>query len=181
MSKTTAFFAFLFLSVLLQPCFGGSNLENYPHITKIGEEVPADYFHPADTIPVGEDFDAPLSGARFTPYDSNPFDGKSSSPKVIPIIPIEVDNSYSQVQKIPQDFTGFRIEIMAVEEPLPDSHDIFFQHGNLTVEKLNEKAYSYTLGNFSNAAEATDFMANFLQQRYPKARVVEYEQGKRIN
>lgn len=164
------------------PGFGHGNLENYPHITKVVGEVPADKFlHPADTIPVREDFDAPLTGARYTPYDPNPFGNKADAPKVIPIVPIEVDQSFSQVKKLPADFTGFRIEIMATEEPLPENHDIFFQHGNLALEKLGEKAYSYTLGQFPSAGEAGEFMAAFLQQRYPNARVIEYLEGKRLN
>ncbi|MCB9275979.1 MAG: hypothetical protein H6564_18175 [Lewinellaceae bacterium] len=156
-------------------------MENYPHNTKAWSEVPPDYFTPADTIPAGEDFDAPLNGSRYTPYDPNPFAHKEDAPKVIPIVPIEVDQSFSQVKKLPADFMGFRIEIMATDAPLPENHDIFFQHGNLVMEKLGDHAYSYTIGSFENAADANSFMDNFLKQRYPAARLIEYQEGKRVN
>lgn len=79
-----------------------------------------------------------------------------------------------------KDFTGFKVELLRVElEQLPDDDILFFRHGNVVEEPLDEKNYAYLIGNFITEKEATEFMETFLLELYPDARVVSYENGQR--
>ncbi len=164
--------------VLLIAGLAPGKLGNYGKNTKSRQLASAPSAILADTIP--EEFDQPLGAPRFTPYDPSPFPEEEASRKVIPEAAIEVDTAFTQVREIEKDYTGFKIEITSSEEPLPDSHDIFFQHGNLSMQMLPDSTYSYLLGDFEKVDQASIFMQDFLLQRYPKAQVVEFNAGERI-
>jgi len=133
-----------------------------------------------DTLP-DEGFGEPVEISRESNQQPNPFGEKGvEASKVITEQSITVDTTYVQVAEIPKTYTGFKIEILNTAEPLPAEHDIFFHHGNLTMEEVGKKEYSYTLGAFGSRDEATVFMQDFLLQRYPEAKVVEYEEGERL-
>lgn len=168
--------------VLASPGQGKANLANYSRNAKGMPLQNAIGLHSRDTVPVAEreNFDRPFGAPEYTPHAPNPFaEGDAAPSKIIPAFKIEVDTSFSQVQKIPKEYKGFKIEIKATPEPLPSGHDIFFQHGNLAVDHLENGNYSYLLGNFSTADEANAFLVDFLIKRYPEARVVEYGEGGR--
>ena len=82
---------------------------------------------------------------------------------------------------MPSDFTGYKIEIKNTAKPLSASNDIFFQHGKLYAEKMEDGSISYLLGDFDNAEAAGSFMSDFLARRYPDAKVIEYNNGNRRN
>lgn len=133
-----------------------------------------------DTLP-DEGFGEPIEVTRESSQARSPFREKKVEPsKVIREQSITVDTSYVQVADIPKSYTGFKIEILNTEEPLPAAHDIFFHHGNLSLEELGKKEFSYTLGSFTSRDEAMVFMQDFLLKRYPEAKVVEYEAGERL-
>lgn len=169
--------------VLACPGPGKANLANYclnGKVMPFQNTIEASF---RDTVPVleQETFDRPFGAAEYTPHASNPFAEKEAAPsKIIPTFKIEVDTSFSQVQKIPKEYSGFKIEIKASPEPLPSGHDIFFQHGNLVVDHLENGVYSYLVGNFRSADEANAFLLDFLAKRYPEAKVVEYGEGGRL-
>lgn len=167
------------LAVLLCPRQGFGNLANYPRIIK-SMPFPSGL---KDTIPpqAGEDFDTPFGKSRYTPENPDPFSTKEAPPSmVIPIFKVDIDTSFSHARKLPGQYSGFKIEIQTAKEPLPSSHDIFFQHGKLVEDQLQDGTYSYLLGDFQAADEAAAFMLDFLIKRYPKARVVEYDGGSRL-
>ena len=132
-----------------------------------------------DTLP-DAGFGEPVEISRERSPIKDPFASENKPSKVIQVSSIEVDTSYRQLAKIPKGFTGYKIEIQNVEKPLPSDHDIFFQHGNLAMEKVSETEYSYTLGTFNDMDTASIFMQDFLLQRYPNARVIEYQEGERL-
>ncbi len=181
-------YPFAYVTLLLWPVLlfsmpGKGNLANYGRNAKeFSFHLKTAYIR-ADTIPVEEreSFDRPFGAVDYTPHNPNPFSGQEEEPsKIIPEVPVEVDTSFSQVQKIPEEYSGFKIEIMTAGEPLPSSHDIFFQHGNLAVDRLRNGTYSYVLGDFQSLDEANAFLLDFLIGRYPEAKVVEYESGGRL-
>jgi hypothetical protein len=134
----------------------------------------------ADTIPLSERFDEPLSGAVRQDEARQPaFQQRNADRKVIPIETIETDTAYRNLQEIPEGYTGFKIELMATAMPLPPDHDLFFQHGNITLEELGEDEFSYLIGHFEEQAKAEMFRASFLEGRYPDSKVVGYIEGQR--
>ncbi|KGE86153.1 MULTISPECIES: hypothetical protein [Phaeodactylibacter] len=133
-----------------------------------------------DTIPLSERFDEPLSGAVRQNEDRQPaFQQRANDRKVIPIETIETDTAYRNLQEIPEGYNGFKIEIMSTAMPLPPDHDLFFQHGNITLEELGEGEFSYLIGHFEEQAKAESFRAAFLEGRYPASKVVGYIEGQR--
>lgn len=133
-----------------------------------------------DTVPDREDFDRPLSGSNVKPWEAELFKPSEDAPKVIPVVSVETA-PITSTSKLPKDFEGFKVEILSSPEALPEDHAIFFQHGNILMEKLANGTYSYLIGDFKNLADTEAFIAQFLIEKYPKARPVEYEAGERIN
>ena len=136
-------------------------------------------FNPLDTLP-DAGFGEPIEVTREPEKGFDPFNQENQQSKVIQEQSVPLDTSYFQLAKIPKSYTGFKIEIMNSAEPLPKEHDIFYQHGNLTMEKISDTKYSYTLGEFKDNETAILFLQDFLIQRYPKAQVIEYVEGERL-
>jgi hypothetical protein len=91
-----------------------------------------------------------------------------------------MQNENFAIIDLPEDFTGFKVEIVKVQEvPLPDDDIIFFRHGNVVEEMLDETTFAYSIGQFETELEANEFMEIFLLELYPEARVVSYEKGQR--
>ncbi len=185
MIKTTQAFALLATAILVlwssYPALGAGNLENNGHKTKGGAEVLPDYFLLPDTIPAGRGFGRDLDEGKYTPYQPNPFESKAAPPMVIPMSPLSIDSTHSAARNLPKAYTGFKIEIVVVDSLLLPDNELFQRHGNLCVEKITDKSYSYTIGSFQSAADADDFLLNFLSTPYPRARLIEYRDGKRLN
>lgn len=135
--------------------------------------------NPLDTLP-DDGFGEPIEVTQEPEKGFDPFNQENQQSRVITEQIVPVDTSYFQLAKIPKSFTGFRIEIMNSPEPLPKEHDIFYQHGKLTMEKISDTKYSYTLGEFKDNETAILFLQDFLSQRYPKAQVIEYAEGERL-
>ncbi len=169
--------------VLLSPVFSDGNLVNYSRISK-GSLLQNSFLSGrGDTIPPREkeDFDTPFGEPKYQPESPPPPSGEEEKPSmVIPALKVDIDTSFTPALKVPAEYSGFKIEIQAVKEPLPPGHDIFFQHGRLFEGRLPDGSYSYLLGDFQTAEEASAFMQDFLITRYPKAKVAEYKEGNRL-
>jgi hypothetical protein len=132
-----------------------------------------------DTIP-DESFDEPFDIKPRENARPDLFAERGDSSRVIPLVSIALDSTFVKLNKIPKDYSGYKIELMAVDTELPAEHDLFFQHGNLSMELvLPDSIYSYTLGQFEERPKAETFLYDLLIHRYPDARVVEYENGQR--
>ncbi|MCB0593410.1 MAG: hypothetical protein H6557_29030 [Lewinellaceae bacterium] len=171
--------------VLLLPGLCRANLANYCHNDKGIFLPPGNEFSEKDTIPPKEreNFDKPFGASDYdyTPYTPDPFSNQEDKPsKVIQPTKVDVGDFKPRLHKIPQDYSGFKIEIKKVAKPLSGKNDIFYQHGKLFAEKLSDGSISYMLGDYPTADEAGAFLESFLSKRYPEARVVEYEEGSRL-
>ena len=181
--STFAYLTLLLWVVLLLPGLGKANLANYCRNDKGTSLQLKIVLNSRDTIPPQEEenFDSPFGAPEYQPYNPDPFADKKESPsKIIQAQKVEVEDHKPRLYKVPESYTGFKIEIKKAPKPLSASHDIFFQHGNLFAEKLQDESISYMLGAFSNADEANLFLSDFLIKRYPEARVVEYKAGSRL-
>lgn len=81
---------------------------------------------------------------------------------------------------VPKEYMGYRIEIMVADSLLLKEDDLFFKHGNVMVEPLSNSQFSYTVGDFQEADNATSFMQQFILPKYKDAQVIHYKNGKRL-
>lgn len=133
-----------------------------------------------DTIPPAERFDEPLSGAvRQQEEPKSGFQQRVADRMVIPVKTIETDTTYRSLREIPEGYRGYKIELMSTSIPLPTGHDLFFQHGNITLEELDGTSFSYLIGHFEEKEKAEAFREAFLKDRYPDSKVVGYLEGQR--
>ena len=171
----------LLFSLGLVCCFGSLFLAFAPE-TAQNIRIPADNSKALaflDTLP-DESFDEPFDIKPRENARVDLFAGREDSSRVIQLVSIAIDSTFVKLNKIPKDYNGYKIELMAVSTELPPEHDLFFQHGNLSMELvLPDSIYSYTLGQFEERPKAEEFLYDLLIHRYPDARVVEYEDGQR--
>lgn len=80
---------------------------------------------------------------------------------------------------LPENYTGYRVEIMVTDTLLADTSEVFFRHGNVVMETLEGNQFSYTVGDFQDETAATSFLDKFIKPNYEEPRVVKYEAGKR--
>ncbi|MCB9265698.1 MAG: hypothetical protein H6558_11770 [Lewinellaceae bacterium] len=184
---TTPAILTLFLGLVLSTAFpGNANLPKYLGNNKIISAQFESGLIPGDTIPPKEqeNFDRPFGSSdyQYKPYAPDPFaENKEAPPKVLQDQKVETGDFKPRLYRVPESYSGFKIEIKKVPKPLTASNDIFFQHGKLFAEKLQDGNISYMVGDFPSEEEASVFLSDFLAQRYPDARVVRYDQGERAN
>ncbi|MEM6321203.1 MAG: OmpA family protein [Bacteroidota bacterium] len=86
----------------------------------------------------------------------------------------------ARTRPISTTFTGYKIEFKTAFQELPANHEIFSRHGNIVMQQLPNGMYSYLLGNFSSDQEAATFLEEALRNRYPDARLVYFQNGRRM-
>lgn len=84
-----------------------------------------------------------------------------------------------EIPAVAEDYSGFRVQILLAETPLPPDHIIFTRHGSIAVEQLSEGVYAYLVGNFPTEEAAVEFTDVYLAKLYPGLRIVQFEMGKR--
>ncbi|NUO00091.1 MAG: hypothetical protein HUU01_05695 [Saprospiraceae bacterium] len=83
------------------------------------------------------------------------------------------------IPAVAEDYSGFRVQILLAETPLPPDHLIFTRHGSIAVEQLSEGVYAYLVGDFPSEEAAVEFTDVYLAKLYPGLRIVQFEMGKR--
>ena len=81
-------------------------------------------------------------------------------------------------------FSGYKVELFATPTVLTPQSDELQNIGatllsEIAVDKLKSGESAYLVGTFLNWAETERFLGK-VQAQYPKARIVEYFNGKRI-
>ncbi len=84
-----------------------------------------------------------------------------------------------EIPAVAEDYSGFRVQILLAETPLPPDHVIFVRHGSIAVEQLGEGVYAYLVGDFPTEEAAVEFTDVYLAKLYPGLRIVQFEMGKR--
>ncbi|MEN0006303.1 MAG: hypothetical protein AAF798_19280 [Bacteroidota bacterium] len=101
-------------------------------------------------------------------------------PKIISIEPVASSDQLPPVAEVREDFDGYKIEILRTDAALQPDHELFFRHGNVQVHHLVSGSFSYVLGAFEDESTAQEFYDQYLGQRYPEGKVIQYEKGQRI-
>lgn len=122
-----------------------------------------------------EGFDKPL--IKKTEKDSAKLGIIRSAPASLEI-KINKPEGYP-AKDLSENYTGFRIEIMATDSLLPDTSEVFFRHGNIVMEQLEGAKFSYTVGDFKDEQSAASFMDKFIKPVYTDPRIVRYKDGAR--
>jgi hypothetical protein len=107
--------------------------------------------------------------------------GSASTASVIFHIPVPVSDKHTKLLSLPPGYTGFKVQIAEADQSLPKDHYIFTQHGEIAMDRKADGAYSYLLGDFKMESEARAHLDNLLRGRYPDAKVIRYETGRRLN
>lgn len=94
------------------------------------------------------------------------------------------ENLKVNVSPIEATFSGYKVELLASPTPLTAESDELQQVGatilsEIAVDKLKNGQSAYLVGTFLNWSETERFLGK-IQAQYPKARIVEYFNGKRI-
>lgn len=93
---------------------------------------------------------------------------------------VSTQNITRPPKRLPDNYSGFKIEFFTSRAELPLSHNIFVKHGNITLEQRKDGLYSYSLGNFPNKNSAENFLRDVMNRQYPGSRVIKYSNGRRL-
>lgn len=94
---------------------------------------------------------------------------------------VNTANSLRKANELPVNYSGYKVEFMTAMSELPMSHEIFSRHGNIYKEQRKDGSYAYLLGDFKAETNAYNFLDSIMKERYPNARVIGYELGRRKN
>ncbi len=82
-------------------------------------------------------------------------------------------------KKLADDYNGFMIEFFNSGIELSPDHSIFKQYGKVKYEQKEDGDFAYLIGGFDTEKEANGYLEKIIQPRFPTAKVIEYENGKR--
>ena len=126
------------------------------------------------------------SGKVVSANDLEKLIGKKESnqkAKEAPKVPVKktkpVDPPANTVE-LSRFYSGFRVEVLTSPSKLPGSHEVFLQFGNLVLEETKDGRFAYLLGDFKEKKDANSFHENIVAPRYPKAKIIQYSDGKRV-
>lgn len=111
------------------------------------------------------------------------FDGSetgASTSQVFGEFPLDVKPVAKGPKLLPKGYTGYRVEFFNSSYELPRSHEIFSNHGNITMEQKKDGNFGYLLGDFNEWRDANRFLSTIISNRYSGASVVRYKKGNRI-
>lgn len=87
---------------------------------------------------------------------------------------------FSTADKLPNDFTGYSVQIMARMDPLPANDEVFAKYGGIMLEEMSNPKYCYLLGQFKTFQGAKQYLSAVIQYTFPNAKIIRYKKGKRI-
>lgn len=96
-------------------------------------------------------------------------------------IKVNTSTGIRKASKLPASYSGYKVEFMTSPAELPGSHSIFSKHGNIFKEQRKDGSYAYLLGDFKTENNANNFLTSIMKERYPSARVIKFENGRRMN
>lgn len=110
---------------------------------------------------------------------------KDTLPKVVEVAETpRVDIPYPRYvleHKVPNYYTGFKIELFAVDAPLSADDALFKAYNRVMTDYTEQNTISYMIGDFIKRNLAEDYLTSILKTKYPLAKVVQYQAGQRLN
>ena len=97
--------------------------------------------------------------------------------------PINITKSPQKIhktKKVAKNYTGYKIELLIVDEPLSENHQLFREMGGIEMDVTNRSKYAYLIGNFSTEKSANHFLNNVIKGHYPNAKLQQYDNGNRL-
>lgn len=85
-----------------------------------------------------------------------------------------------KTKKVKSNYTGYKIEILITDNPLPANHQLFNEMGGIEMDITNQNKYAYLIGNFSTEKSANHFLNTVIKGRYPEATIRKYDNGNRL-
>ena len=79
-----------------------------------------------------------------------------------------------------EDFSGFKIQLFHAEKEVASDNGIFEKFDYITFEKSLDDHFLYCVEKFSSEVEAEAYLMTIIE-RYPCAKIVEYQGGERVN
>ena len=125
---------------------------------------------------VEENFGKNLSKVDDDAIFNNPKNDRSQGE-----VKVSTANTLRKANELSVSYTGYKVEFMTSLSELPMSHEIFSRHGNIYKEQRKDGSYAYLLGDFKAETNAYNFLNSIMKERYPNARVIGYELGRRRN
>ncbi len=84
-----------------------------------------------------------------------------------------------ELRSIPSGYNGFMIEIYRSAVPLGTGHYVRRSFADLYLEQTKPSSFSYLLGDFQSIEDALIYFEDEIEERFPRAKILEYKQGKR--
>jgi outer membrane protein OmpA-like peptidoglycan-associated protein len=108
--------------------------------------------------------------------------GKEKKPerKIIEEQKVHADAVSLKLKSVAPDFKGYSVEIVSAISKLPNSHALFTQYGNLTLEETKDGKFAYLIGEFEEEKDAKILLKSIVLPRYPKATIIQYLNGRRV-
>lgn len=82
--------------------------------------------------------------------------------------------------EIKASYVGYKIEILSASTYLDKDHKLFDQYKNVYFQQVNDTQFSYMIGHFKEKDDAQLYVDALLANEYPQAKVVAFQQGKRL-
>lgn len=82
-------------------------------------------------------------------------------------------------QSMTMSYAGYKIQLLEKEGDLSTNHFIFYEYDQVFVDVLKQNLYAFLIGDFKNYETAVQELKKY-QQQYPKAQIVEYNNGLRV-
>lgn len=112
----------------------------------------------------------------------DPFASPQPAPKqsTSPVNITKTPQKIHKTKKVSKSYTGYKIEILVVDEPLSENHQLFREMGGIEMDVTSRGKYAYLVGNFSTEKSANHFLNNVIKGRYPDAELQQYDNGNRL-
>jgi outer membrane protein OmpA-like peptidoglycan-associated protein len=110
----------------------------------------------------------------------DPFAESKSTTKKVVTKEVEKAKIPNRTRRVSQTYTGYKIELMVVDELLDTENSLFKEMGGVEMDVTTQNKFAYLIGNFSNENSAKHFLENVIKGRYPNAEIRQYENGNRL-
>ena len=81
---------------------------------------------------------------------------------------------------VPDDYTGFMVQILVSQEPLATLDPTLNQFPVIRVEESKHGEDKYLVGTFTEIIDALEYFDEKIQESYPNAKIIEFISGKRL-